>query len=262
MDKAQMLIKYIQYKTRSFTDHDLHSPFVFDLYTELIRNRHPHYAFEGLSEIRRQLLNDTGALEVTDFGAGSRVFKGSTRRVKDIARHGISTKKYAELIFRLANKYAPRHIVELGTSLGLGTLYLARACPKATVYTIEGSEEIYRFASELFVQEQQENIQSIYGNFDAEFPKLVDALETLDFLYTDGNHAYEPTMRYFRQALEKKNTRSVFVFDDIHWSEGMEQAWEEIRSHPEVTLSLDLFQVGIVFFRKEQKQKEHFVLRY
>lgn len=262
MTHLTLLKKYIRYKTRSFTDHDLHSPFVFDLYTELIRNKHQHYDFETLDEVRRSLLNNPQVIEVTDFGAGSRVFKSNQRQVKAIARHGISQKKYAEFIYRFANKFKPKHIVELGTSLGLGTLYLAKACPQSGVYTIEGSPGLADFAKHLFRQQGQENIQAITGNFDTEFPKLLQQLDAVDLLYVDGNHAYEPTLRYFELALQKKHSGSIFIFDDIHWSEGMERAWDEIRQHPEVTLSLDLFHIGIVFFRKEQKQKEHFVLKY
>lgn len=262
MSNLSLLKKYLRYKTRSFTDHDLHSPFVFDLYTELIRNKHQHYDFDTLDQVRRDLLNNRQVIGVTDFGAGSRVFKGSQRQVKDIARHGISQKKYAEFIYRFANKFRPKQIVELGTSLGLGTLYLAKACPQSEVYTIEGSPSLADFAGQLFEQQAQKNVRVITGNFDDRFPELLQQLNTIDLLYVDGNHAYEPTLRYFEQALQKKHAGSIFIFDDIHWSEGMERAWEEIRQHPEVTLSLDLFYIGIVFFRKEQKQKEHFVLKY
>lgn len=262
MSKIGSVSKYIQYRRRAFTDHDLHSPFVFDLYTELIRNKWPHYDFEVLNKVRAQLLRDTGSIQVTDFGAGSRVFKSNIRQIKDIAHYGISQKKYAEFIYRLANKSAPANIVELGTSLGLSALYLARACPAATVYTIEGCENLFHFSETLFRRQQQANIMPILGHFDEAFPKLLSTLDHIGLLYVDGNHAYEPTMRYFSAALSKKNDHSIFVFDDIHWSDGMEQAWKEIRQHPEVTLTLDLFHIGIVFFRKEQKQKEHFVLRY
>lgn len=262
MSHLSLLKKYIRYRTSSFTDHDLHSPFVFDLYTELIRNRHPHYDFEALDQVRQSLLNNGQVIEVTDLGAGSRVFTGNQRQIKDIAKHGISQKKYAEFIYRFANKFRPGTIVELGTSLGLGTLYLAKACPQSKVYTIEGSPALADFAKDLFRQQKQHNIEVITGNFDTELPKLLGQLNALDLLYVDGNHAYEPTLRYFEQALKKKHNSSIFIFDDIHWSEGMERAWDEIRKHPEVTLSLDLFYIGIVFFRKEQKQKEHFVLRY
>lgn len=262
MSKLSLLKKYIRYKTRSFTDHDLHSPFVFNLYTELIRNKHRHYDFDTLDKVRHDLLNNRQVIEVTDFGAGSRVFKGSRRQVKEIAKHGISQRKYAEFIYRFANKFKPAKIVELGTSLGLGTLYLAKACPQSEVYTIEGSANLADFAKQLFEQQGQKNIEVLTGNFDDELPRLLHKLDSVDLLYVDGNHAYGPTLNYFEQALQKKHSGSIFIFDDIHWSEGMERAWNEIRQHPEVTLSLDLFYIGVVFFRKEQKQKEHFVLKY
>lgn len=257
-----MILHYIKYKLTSFTDHDLHSPFVFNLYTELIRNPHPYYDFKDLNQLRKQLLQNETIIEITDFGAGSKIFKNNKRRIKDIAKHGISHPKYAEFLYRLVNKFNPKTVVELGTSIGLTTLYLAKACPKSKIYTIEGCPELYQFSKHLFQIHHQENIHSVLGHFDEKFKSLIQEIDTIDFLYLDGNHSYEPTIRYFQEALLKKNNESIFVFDDIHWSEEMEKAWNEIKQHPEVTLTLDLFYIGIVFFRKEQKQKEHFILKY
>ncbi|MBS1637236.1 MAG: class I SAM-dependent methyltransferase [Bacteroidetes bacterium] len=262
MSKTRLALKYLQYKMNACTDHDLHSPFVYNLYTELIRNKHQYYDFETLNQVRNQLLQNNTSLLIEDLGAGSKTFHNNRRYIKDIAAHGISQKKYAEFLYRLANKFAPATIVELGTSLGLTTLYLAKACPRSRVYTIEGSESLFNTANSIFSQQKQTNIETIRGNFDTAFPELLKSIPSLDLLYIDGNHAYEPTMRYFESALSKKTNSSVFIFDDIYWSPGMEKAWHEIRQHPEVTLSLDLFYIGIIFFRKEQKQKEHFVLRY
>lgn len=261
MSTFQTILSYLRYRRRATTDYGLHSPFVFDFYTEMIRNKHRHYDFEGLDKLRAQLLNSPESLSITDLGAGSRKLHTAHRLVKDIARHGMTQKRYAELLFRIANKYAPSTIVELGTSLGLTTLYLAKARPSAQVYTIEGSEALHHFATKLFEQQHQQNIKALAGNFDTAFPALLKELNSFDLLFIDGNHAKEPTLRYFELALQKKHTGSIIIFDDIHWSEGMEQAWDQIRKHPEVRISIDLFYMGIVFFRKEQKEKEHFILK-
>jgi predicted O-methyltransferase YrrM len=255
-------LKYINYKLTAYTEHDLHSPFLFNFYMELIKNMHPFGDFEDLNIIRKDLQTNSTSIEISDFGAGSKKLKSNRRQVNDIAKHGIAQKKQAEFLYRLLNKFNPKTVIELGTSIGLTSLYLSKAVPKSTIYTIEGCPNLYQFSKHLFKEQLVSNIVSINGNFNTEFPKLLSQIDSLDFLYLDGNHAYEPTMDYFKLALEKKNTHSIFVFDDIYWSEGMQQAWKEICDHKEVTLSLDLFYFGIVFFRTENKEKEHFVLKF
>ena len=229
---------------------------------ELVNNPHSFSDFEDLKKIRNQLIINKELIEVSDFGAGSKKLNSTKRRINQIVKHGIAPEKQAEFLYRLINFLNPKFIVELGTSVGLTTLYLAKAAPKATVYTLEGCENLTAFSSHLFKQQAIQNITSVVGNFNDTFPQLVNSLETIDFLYIDGNHAYEPTMRYFNLALQKKNEHSIFVFDDITWSKGMQQAWKEICAHPEITLSLDFFFFGLVFFRKENKHKEHFTLKF
>lgn len=256
------VLKYINYQLTAYTEHDLHSPFLYNFYMELIKNKHPFSDFENLDKLRKQLLQNTTTLEISDFGAGSKKLNSNKRQINHIAKHGIAQKKQAEFLYRLVNKFAPNTIVELGTSIGLTSLYLAKASTKSTIYTIEGCPNLFQFSKELFNQQLAKNIQSVNGNFNTKFPEVLSQINSLDFLYIDGNHAYEPTMNYFKMALEKKNSNSIFVFDDIYWSDGMQQAWKEICNNPEVTVSLDLFYFGIVFFRKENKNKEHFVLKF
>lgn len=255
-------IKYINYRLTSYTEHDLHSPFLYNLYTELILNKIPFNDFEALNKTRAEVLKDTTELLITDFGAGSKKLKSNKRRVCDIAKHGIAQKKQAEFLFRLVNKFNPKVIVELGTSVGLTTLYLAKPSSKSQVYTIEGSETLVDYAKKQALKHQVKNIEFIHGNFNEKLPQLLKSLDSVDLFYVDGNHAYEPTLNYFEMALGKKNKDSIFVFDDINWSSGMQKAWNEIVNHPEVTLSLDFYHFGIVFFRTENKEKEHFVLKF
>lgn len=256
-------IQFLNYLVKSHSAHGLHSPFVYKFVTELLENENEdYYQFKELNEVRKQLLKNTSLIEITDFGAGSKIFKGNKRRICDIAKHGISEKKFSELYFKLVNFSNAEYVIELGTSLGLNTLYLAKANSKSKVYTIEGCSELHKFSSQLFSSHKATNITGINDNFDNALPKLLNSIPKIDLLYIDGNHLYEPTINYFKLALTKKHENSVFVFDDINWNKDMQKAWEEIKNHPEVTLSLDLFYVGIVFFRKEQKEKEHFILKY
>jgi len=258
----KLLLNYLNYRLTAFNEHDIHSPFVYDLYMELIKNKNPFNDFKNLNLIRSQLLTDETELNITDFGAGSKKLNSTTRKIKDITKNGISQKKQAEFLYRLVNKFKPKTIVELGTSVGLTTLYLAKPIKKNKVFTIEGCSEIYKFAKQIILKNKSENIITINGNFNNEFPKLLKEIENLDLLYVDGNHSYEATMKYFNLALTNKNSQSIFVFDDINWSNEMQKVWKEICLNKEVKLSLDFFYFGIIFFRTEQKEKEHFLLKF
>ncbi|MBC7693964.1 MAG: class I SAM-dependent methyltransferase [Burkholderiales bacterium] len=260
--ELKRILKYLNYRLTAYSEHDLHSPFLYNFYMELIKNEFPFGDFEELNTIRKKIIKDSTVINYKDLGAGSKKLSSDKRLVKQITMHGIAQKKQAEFLYRLLNKFMPATVVELGTSIGLSTLYFSKASPRSDIYTIEGCLDLVEFSKKLFIEQQARNIQNISGHFDTAFPKLLQSLNHLDFLYIDGNHAYEPTMRYFTLALEKKNTNSIFVFDDIYWSAGMQQAWKEISAHPDVMLSLDLFYFGIVFFRTEQKNKEHFVLKF
>lgn len=229
---------------------------------ELIKNPYPYQDFEKLNSIRKKLLQNAESIDITDFGAGSKKLNSNTRKIKDIAKHGIAPKKQAEFLYRLINYFNPQTIIELGTSVGLSTLYLAKAKPSAKVYSLEGSETLVNFSNQLFKQQDCKNIELLSGNFNNTFPQLLNKITTVDFLYIDGNHAYEPTLSYFNLALEKINPQSIILIDDINWSDDMQKAWIEIKQNEKVTLSLDFFHFGIVFFRPENKQKEHFMLRF
>lgn len=253
---------YIQYRLTSYNEHDLHSPFLFNFYLELLKNPYPFKDFKELALIRTQLKKDSTVVAVTDFGAGSKKLHATTRQIKQITKHGIAPQKQAEFLYRLLNKFNPKTIIELGTSVGLTSLYFAKALPNATVYTIEGCPNLHQYSVQLFKKNKANNIISVNGNFNNEFPKILSTISSLDFLYVDGNHAYEPTINYFKLALQKTHSNSIIVFDDINWSTDMQRAWEEICSHPQVTISLNCFSFGIVLFRTEHKNKEHFVLKF
>lgn len=256
------VLSYINYRITAYTEHDVHSPFVFRFYMDLIAHKQADAGLDALNQVRKRLQNDHRTVEVTDLGAGSKTLNSNKRLISAIARHGIAQRKQAEFLYRLVQYLAPKTIIELGTSIGLSALYLARAVPASTLYTIEGCPNLSEVSKQLFEEQKAENIISITGNFNDRLPELLSSLKAVDMIYIDGNHAYEPTMNYFRMALQKKHAGTVMIFDDIYWSDGMEKAWKEIYTHPEVTLSFDLFQFGIVFFRTEHKNKEHFVLKF
>lgn len=235
--------------------HGIHSPFAYQLCEEVFYNTHVFYDFKQLNAIRSGLLMNETVLQIKDFGAGSKTFKSNSRQIKDIATKGISTSLQSELLYKLMNFLKCQSAVELGTSLGLNTLYLAKVNKEASIISIEGSKELFEFAQQLATKSGSKNIQFINGVFEEAFPKVLNDLKRLDLLYVDGNHTYEATLNYFKQALEKKQNDSVFIFDDIYWSKDMTRAWKEIKDHPSVKLSIDTFYFGMVFFKEEFKEK-------
>jgi predicted O-methyltransferase YrrM len=215
-----------------------------------------------VEKCREKLLGSQKLIEVEDMGAGSRVQKKSTRRVADIALHALKPPKYAGMLYRLAYHYKPSNITELGTSFGITTAYLAKGSPKAEVYTIEGSKTVREMARSVFNELGIENIKSLEGRFDALLPEVLAVLKQVDLAYVDGNHKLEPTMNYFSLLVDKSHNDSILIFDDIHWSKEMEQAWEKIKAHPSVKCSIDLFFLGMIFFRSEFKEPRHFKIRF
>ena len=240
----------------------MHSPFVFQFILHVLNNKSNYQPPRAVEDLRKKLLTDSRTLSIDDFGAGSRTAFNKQRSVRRIAKSALKSKKYAQLLFRLVKHYEPKTILELGTSLGLTTSYLSLANPQAKFITIEGSEAIANVAQENFDRFGLKNIQLLNGNFDDLLPSVIPPLSSIDLAYIDGNHRYEPTMTYFAQILQKTNNDSVLVFDDIHWSNEMERAWEEIKAHPAVRCTVDVFFLGFVFFRKEFKERQHFTVRF
>ncbi len=258
-----MIAAYIKYLLRSGNEHSIHSPFLFELYNHVIAPRkddNPDYG--PIRSLRKELLRSTEQIEILDLGAGSRVNRSNLRKVKTIAKNAEKPAKFGRLFYRLIRRFQPATILELGTSLGLTTLYMSKAKPDAQLITFEGCPQTAAKAQGHFRQQGAENVEVVLGNIDETLPKRLEALDRpIDFAYFDANHRYEPTVRYFEQCLPHIQNGSLFIFDDIYWSDEMTKAWEYIKAHPSVTVTVDLFWVGLVFFREEQV-KEDFTLRF
>lgn len=217
--------------------------------------------FENIEALRQQLLKDEGLIKVEDLGAGSRVDQGQERKLSSIARHASTPPRFSRLLARLISRFQAQTVLELGTSLGLNTLHMAQANPMAQIYTLEGSSHIADLAQTHFRNLDAPNINLTLGNIDQTLETVLADLPQVDLLYMDANHRYEPTLRYFQQALPKLHQKSLVVIDDIHWSAQMNRAWREITARSEVSLSLDLFEAGILFFDTDLP-KEHYILKY
>lgn len=248
----------------------MHSPFVFNLITKCLYDKKPKQQYAILKKYRNALLENKNTIEVTDFGAGSRVFKSNTRQISQIAKTAGISPKRAELLFRITNYFQPQTILEIGTSLGLATSALALGNPKATITTLEGCANT---ANQCQLQLQKFNINSIdlvitefksyLNNYQLKTEPETEGRTgeaNCQLIYFDGNHSKTATLDYFELLLPTITNDSVWIFDDIHWSKDMEEAWEIIKTHPKVSVTIDTFQWGLVFFRREQP-KEHFVIR-
>ncbi|HVM88748.1 MAG TPA: class I SAM-dependent methyltransferase [Puia sp.] len=260
----QVAKKYIHYYLTASNGkgHGIHSPFVFDFVYEVLNDKRNFYAYNQIETLRQELLHDNTLIQVNDLGAGSGISKSTQRRIDDIAKHAAKNRKLAQLLFRIANYFQPKTIIELGTSLGVSSAYLAAARPASKLYTIEGSPEIAAVALKNFRSLQLSNIEPLVGNFDELLPGLLKKIRLVDLAFIDGNHRKEPTIKYFNQLAEYSTASSVLIFDDIHWSSEMEDAWNIIKISEKVTLTIDLFFLGIVFFKKDFKAKQHFIIRF
>ena len=251
---------YLHFLLRSTNEHGVHSPFVFDLVTKCFYDKKKYGAYDVLPNYRQSLKDDKSEIEVTDFGAGSRVFKSNKRKVCDIAKNaGISAKR-ARMLFRVAHYFQPQNVLEIGTSLGIATSAISTGNPAAKVTTLEGCPQTGAIAWKMFRQFNFANVSLKTAEFDVFLSAENLISKKYDLIYFDGNHTKKATLDYFDKLLPTITNNSCWIFDDIHWSAEMEQAWEEIKKNPHVTVTIDTFQWGFVFFRKEQK-KEDFVIR-
>ncbi|MBC7845651.1 MAG: class I SAM-dependent methyltransferase [Flavobacterium sp.] len=262
---------YLKFLWNSKNEHAVHSPFVFNLVTKCFFDTKSKPKYSILKEYRNSLLENKTTIEVTDFGAGSKVFKSNTRQINKIAKTaGISSKR-AELLFRITNYFQPDTILEIGTSLGLATSALALGNPKAKITTLEGCPNTMVLAKNQLQLFNMSNAECITTEFHSFLEKRNSSLNTstehyklntehFSLIYFDGNHSKNATLEYFELLLPTITNDSVWIFDDIHWSPEMEEAWKMIKNHPKVTVTIDTFQWGLVFFRQEQP-KEHFVIR-
>jgi predicted O-methyltransferase YrrM len=258
----QLAFKYLRYyfTASNGKGHGVHSPFVFELVTKVLNDKTNYPEYKKVELQRSLLLGNESIISVDDFGAGSAAKMAKQRVVQQIAATSLKPKKYAQLLYRLVKYFQPKQVLELGTSLGITTAYLASAQPSSKFITMEGSASIAVLAGQTLERLQIDNTEIITGNFDETLGSITN--QKFDFVFIDGNHRKEPTLRYFEQLLPSLSSDSVVVFDDIHWSREMEEAWERIKAHSSVTLSIDLFFIGIVFFRKQQLEREHFTIRF
>lgn len=256
-------LKFLEYQliARSRKGFGIHSPFIFDLITRVFRNKTANDIVCNIEKIRKGLIRNTEFIEVNDLGSGAGKRKSNKRKVSQITRHSAIPPVYGTLLAGLAAEFGNKSIIELGTSFGISTMYLAMSAPKSVIYTIEGCPACARIAMENFKQAGISNINQLIGSFDYVLPQLIDSGITPDLVFIDGNHLKEPVLRYFDMLSAVSTENTVFVFDDIHDSREMTEAWEIIMQNEMVSATVDLFRMGIVFLR-QGITNNNYIIRY
>ena len=240
----------------------IHSPFVFELYTNVIAGDTKEKIFESIEVYRKELLGcDIGIIRKSIAESLNGGFRGELVKLSRIARTVSVPPHLGRLLYRLVKHFQPQVMLELGTSVGISSMYMAQANPNGTLYTIEGDEAVFGIAQKRFQAMNLANIKPICGTFETELPHLANEVSSFDFVFIDGDHNGTKLLQYFNVILPKLNENSIVVVDDIRWSNDMEDAWRELKANRQVSVSIDLFRCGVLFFRKGIA-KQNFMLRY
>jgi predicted O-methyltransferase YrrM len=257
------VLKYIEYLffSRHLYGHGIHSPFVFNLVSGVMRNKIDPDIVCSIETLREKMISNREIIKVNDLGSGSRKMIGSLRKVSELAINSAVSKKYGIFLSRMSESFSGRLVIEFGTSLGISTMYIAASCPDATVCTMEGCPEISGIAARNFREAGFSNIRLFTGAFEEVFPEVISMNITPGLVYIDGNHRKEPLTRYFSQVADISDDRTVVIIDDIYSSREMAEAWGEIKNDARVTFTVDIYRMGIVFFR-EGISPFHYVVRY
>lgn len=254
---------YVSYWFKAKTRFRIHSPFVFDLVESVFRDRSLHPGYDEIERYRKKLVQSQSVIETTDFGKRSDDGTPATysEKLGKLVKRRSQRKNQARLLYRINQKFKPKTMLEMGTAAGLSTSYLKFPVPESKMISLEGCLNLASVAEKTFKELNIKNIGIRTGDFENTLPAVLQEFKTLDFVFFDGNHKKEATLNYFSQCVERIAENSMFVFDDIHWSPGMSEAWDIIKNDPRVTLSIDLFWLGLVFFR-QGSPKQDFIIRY
>lgn len=251
------VLTYLKWLPKTFHLHGIHSPFVFTFSKECLKNQKLTAHNRVLSHYRERLLGAERFIKVTDFGAGSRVFKSDTRKISDIAKHAGATQKRMQLLQRVVAYLNPEQILEIGTSLGMATFAMAKGNLKTKITSLEGCPETLAVARETLDHFNVTNVELVEGRFRESIKK--NNTHKIDLIYFDGNHSREATLEYARSLLPTAINGTVWIFDDIHWSPEMTEAWQEIKALPEISVTIDCYTLGMAFFRNEQVKEDFYI---
>jgi len=258
-----LMKSYVSYRFKAKTRFRIHSPFVFDLVESVLRDKNRYPGYDMIDRYKRKLSCSKSEIETIDYGKMGTTGVPATYTVKlgKLVKLRSQRKQQAQLLYRLTQKFQPETLLEIGTAAGFSASYLKFPVPGSKMISLEGCPNLASVAENTCNALNLQNIEIRTGDFERSLPEALREFKTIDFIFFDGNHKKEATLHYFSQCVEKATEKSVFVFDDIHWSPGMAEAWDTIKKDLRVTLSIDLFWLGLVFFRKGSP-KQDFIIRY
>jgi precorrin-6B methylase 2 len=261
--------------SKNAAGHGVHSPFVYNFLTNVIRGENNAEVAGQVEALRREMKRDRQVITVTDMGAGSMKNNDSLRRVSDIAQYAALPAKQIELLMRMAGslergakgreqgergkeKGAESRepggrgegiILELGASLGISSLGMALAAPERKVITVEGCSELARLAETNLRKYGAENTEILNMEFSEALKTLKTRNIRVDFAFIDGNHRGEALVEYVN-TLTGMGEEMIIVADDIHLSRDMYQAWKDIVESHIAEASMETLRFGILFRRK------------
>jgi predicted O-methyltransferase YrrM len=229
--------------------------------SRVFRNKIDKRIVLPIEQIRRRMISDRRRILVQDMGSKSELSERTYRNVSDIAGKSPVSAKYGTLLANIAAEFGRQLIIEFGTSIGISTMYLAKACEDARVITMEGCSSIAEIAKQNFIDAGLNNITLLVGSFDDIIPDFQVQGVKPGLIFIDGNHRKEPVINYFNKMADLSDSNTVIIIDDINYSRQMAEAWTEIKLHKKVSVTIDIFRMGICFFREGINHNDY-VIRY
>lgn len=261
LKKTDLVLRFLSYYIKGQNRHDLHSPFIYNLNENVFRHDVIEDIHDKIELRRKELLADDSIIQVKDFGAGFSGIKYHNRKISFITRNSSKPAKYARLLFRLVKYFRPQVMLELGTSVGISALYQSAGNPAGKFITVEGCPQTASVAAKSFSLFGNLNIHQVILPFDEALPEIINDNPKPDYVFIDGHHTKEATLKYFEQLLPSLHKHSIIVVDDINWSDDMREAWKILCNHSSVTASVNLFMMGILFI-DPALSREEFIIRY
>ncbi len=253
-----LLKEVLTYYLTANTVYGVHSPFVYALVDKVIRDKIYLPVWSDIEDLRQKLISDSSHIPFIEYGAGSKRLKGQKRKISQVAKSSLSSPRQCRVMYRLVDFFRPKVVLEMGTSFGISTAYLASAHPDTRVITMEGNPSSAHIAQDVFDRLGLKNINLRIGKFSGTLPGVLKNLDGVDLAFIDGHHTYDATISYFHALAKLASKSTVILVDDIYWSEGMNHAWKEIRQDDRVAFTVDIFSMGMVFFNHEVMPKQHF----
>ena len=250
VNKWHSLLQFLRFYFGAKTLHGIHSPFLYSLLEEVLDDQRHYYRFDEIEALREKLLELENPVQLTDYGAGSRQ-PGAVKSIGTITRNAASRSVQCQMLFRMIRHLQPKSLLEMGTSVGISTAYLASANANAQITALEGDPALVEIARKTLDILDIKNATILPGEFGTTLPFYLATMDSIDFAFIDGNHRFEPTLEYYQMIKEKTGPDSIIVLDDIHWSREMDEAWKMVRQDPDITIALDFFAFGVIFFKKE-----------